>query len=301
MSYKNYLKTTLLLILLLNQSNILFAQQQQMENTMSQYFRNRMLWNPAYTGIEGNKIYALQNRSWVGFEGAPVITGVSGELNFGKNSSGGIEIISDATGILYRTYGVFNYGYRIKFSEIAALRLGVALAINGDRLNSKYIDGGAMADPLIAANINSKPEFDGNIGAVLQLSKLDIGVSFFSIGKSMRKENIIGNHPTSQLGLTYPIVLDQSEKLKLKTVFMMRTYEAIDMVIDGGMQFSYGNLFHVMGIYQSSGNIRTGAGISKGDLGELNFFYNTNLKIANISSQQYELGLGVYFNKKKKE
>ena len=295
MSYKNYLNITLLVILLAGQTSVLQAQQQQMENTMSQYFRNRMLWNPAYTGVDGNKAYVLQNRSWVGFEGAPVITGISGELNFGKNSSGGVEIISDATGILYRTYGVLNYGYRVKFSESAALRLGVALAINGDRLNNKYIDGSAMADPLIAANINSKPQFDGNLGAVLQLNKLDIGVSLFSLGKSLRNEKFEANHPTSQVGLSYPIELDKSDKLKLKTILMMRTYEAIDMVIDGGVQFSYNDLFHVMGVYQSAGNIRTGAGIRKSGLGELNFFYNTNTKIANISSQQYELGLGVYF------
>ena len=295
MSYKNYLNITLLVIMLASQTKVLQAQQQQMENTMSQYFRNRMLWNPAYTGVDGNKAYVLQNRSWVGFEGAPLITGISGEMNFGKNSSGGVEIISDATGILYRTYGVLNYGYRVKFSEHAALRLGVALAINGDRLNNKYIDGGAMADPLIAANINSKPQFDGNLGAVLQLNKLDIGVSFFSLGKSLRNEKFEANHPTSQVGLSFPIELDKSEKLKLKTIFMMRTYEAIDMVIDGGVQFSYNDLFHVMGVYQSAGNIRSGAGIRKSGLGELNFFYNTNIKIANISSQQYELGLGVYF------
>ena len=140
--------------------------QQQMENTMSQYFRNRMLWNPGFTGADGNKIYALQNRSWVGFDGAPVLTNISGEVNFGANSAAGLQFMSDVTGVLYRTFGVFNYVYKVKLSQEQNIRIGISLAFAGDRVNSKYIDQGGAVDPLVVASIDNKVQFDGNIGGV---------------------------------------------------------------------------------------------------------------------------------------
>jgi hypothetical protein len=54
-----------------------------------------------------------------------------------------------------------------------------------------------------------------------------------------------------------------------------------------------------MAVYQSTGNIRAGAGIAMSNLGEANFFYNTNVKVANSASQQYEVGIGVYLKGKK--
>jgi hypothetical protein len=53
-----------------------------------------------------------------------------------------------------------------------------------------------------------------------------------------------------------------------------------------------------MGVYQTIGNVRAGAGLRKNGLGELNFFYNTNNRISNNASQQYELGVGIYLKKR---
>lgn len=272
--------------------------QQQMENSMSQYFRNKMLWNAGYTGAAGNRLYALQNRSWAGFDGAPVMTSLSGEFSFGKNSAGGVQVISDVAGVMYRTYGVFNYAYRIKLGEDQSLRLGVALAFTSDRLNSKALEG-TTPDPTILNNINSNAKFDGNFGAVYQKGALDIGLSLYRLGANMRNtgtNNI--NQAVGQLGVGYKLKLTADEKVLLRPLAMFRLYRETKSVLDIGAELDYHELLHVMAVYQSTGNIRAGAGLRKAGLGEANFFYNTNTKVANSASQQYELGIALYLKGK---
>ncbi len=135
--------------------------------------RNKMLWNAGYTGAAGNRIYALPNRSWAGLDAAPLMTSISGKFNFGQNSAGGVQVISDAAGVMYRTYGVFNFAYRIKLGQEQSLRSGVPLAFNTDRLNSKALEG-TIPDPTILNSINSNPKFDGNFGTVCQKGGFDV-------------------------------------------------------------------------------------------------------------------------------
>lgn len=274
--------------------------QQHIENSMSQYFRNKMLWNPGYTGADGNKIYALQNRSWLGFDGAPVMTNISSELNFGENSAAGIQFMSDVSGLLYNTFGVLNYAYKIKLSENQNLRIGISLAFAGERLNSKYIDQAGAVDPLIMASINNKIQFDGNIGAVYTNKKLMLGLSFYRLRENLSAKNGgSANLALAQLGASYDIKIDVDEKLSLKPLAMVRLYRTTSALIDIGAEFEYNKQVNVMAVYQSTGNIRAGAGVSMSNLGEANFFYNTNVKVANAASQQYELGIGFYLNGKK--
>ena len=134
MKSNNYLRLTITLtFFVISLFNV--SAQIQTENSMSQYFANKFLWNAAYAGAEGNRIYAMQNRSWIGFDGAPVLTNITGEFNFGSNSSAGIHVMADKSGVLNRTLAVLNYAYNIQFHEGNALRLGVAFSMSSDRLD----------------------------------------------------------------------------------------------------------------------------------------------------------------------
>lgn len=271
--------------------------QQQVENSMSQYFHNRALWNAGFTGIDSNKIYALQNRSWVGFDGAPVTTNISGAFVFGENSSVGVQIMSDVAGVLNRTFGIVNYAYRVKLAEEKHLRIGISLAICSDRLDNKNLSNDEVLDPMINNSIKKSTQFDGNIGMVYQTKKLTLGASLFRIQENMQNSNS-SNLAIGQIAAYYNIEMNKESNIHLKPVTMLRFYKNTATVFDLGAQFDYNNLLNAMLVYQSSGNIRTGAGVRWKDVAELNLFYNTNNKIANTSSQQYEIGLGIHLNKK---
>jgi type IX secretion system PorP/SprF family membrane protein len=290
-------KISIVLICIISLTYSELTAQQHMEIGMSQYFRNRLIWNPAYTGVDGNRIYAMQNRSWGGFDGAPVLTSLSGELNFGKNSAAGVQMIADKAGVLNRTNGLVNYSYKVQFSEDKILRLGVGLAFNAERLDGNLLNG--AIDPAIINNVNSKFQFDGNFGAVYQNGNLDLGISFNRIGNNLRKDiSDNANYAVSQLGFIYRLNLTSDEKVLMRTIAMSRIYRETEPIFDIGAEFSYNDMFQVTAIYQTVGNVRAGAGIRKAGLGELNFFYNTNSRISNNASQQYEIGVGFYFKKR---
>jgi type IX secretion system PorP/SprF family membrane protein len=280
--------------------NISAQAQQQLENTMSQYFRNRMLWNAGFTGIDGNKVSIMQNRSWAGFEGAPVMTNLSGEFNFGANSAAGLQVMSDVTGILYRTFGVFNYAYKVKLNADQNIRIGISLAFAGDRINSKYIDQGGVIDPLIISSIDRKIQYDGNIGGVYTNKRLTVGLSFYRLRENFSVKSGEGaNLALGQLGGTYSLDIGGNEQLNLKPMMMVRLYRTTGALVDLGAQFEYDKQVNAMLVYQSTGNIRAGAGLILKEIGEANFFYNTNIKVANAASQQYELGMAFYLKGRK--
>lgn len=298
MKHHNHIRffSSLVLLVLVISANQVFSQQ-QMEIGMSQYFRNRLTWNSAYTGADGNRIYAMQNRSWGGFDGAPVLVSLSGEMNFGKNSAAGVQMISDKSGVLNRTHGLVNYAYKVQFSQDQVLRLGVALSFNSERLDAGLLNGNI--DPVIANYTNNKFQFDGNFGAVYQVGDLDVGVSFNRIGNNLRKvTNDNANIAIAQMGFNYRMSLTADEKVLMRTLAMCRLYKETEPIFDIGAEFAYNELFHIMAVYQTVGNVRAGAGIRKSGLGELNFFYNTNSRISNNASQQYEIGAGIYLKKR---
>ncbi|MCX6205182.1 MAG: PorP/SprF family type IX secretion system membrane protein [Bacteroidetes bacterium] len=268
--------------------------QQEAENTMSQYFNNRMLSNVGFTGADGNKISLIQNRSWIGFDGAPVLTSLSGEMNFGLNSAGGLNFISDKSGVLIRTYGVVNYAYRIKLDELQSLRLGASLSFHGDRLNDAYIASGGEYDPVIKENINTKLQYDGDFGIIYKREKLELALSILRIGNNLRGNQDNANLAYAQFAAYYDFELGNESNIDLKPMAMYRAYRNTSGVIDLGMQFQYNKCMNAMAVYQNTGNIRAGAGFCRKGLGEVNLFYNTNTKISNSASQQFEFSIIAY-------
>lgn len=268
--------------------------QQEAENTMSQYFSNRMLSNVGFTGADGNKISLIQNRSWIGFEGAPVLTSLSGEYNFGLNSAGGLNFISDKSGVLIRTYGVVNYAYRIKLDDMQSLRLGASLSFHGDRLNDAYLASGGEYDPVIKESINTKLQYDGDFGMVYKRDKIELALSILRIGNNLRGNLDNANLAYAQFGAYYDFEIGNESNMNLKPMLMYRAYRNTGGVFDLGMQFQYNKCMNAMAIYQSTGNVRAGVGFCKKELGEVNLFYNTNTKISNAASQQFEFSVIAY-------
>lgn len=276
--------------------------QQKFENAMSQYFHNRSLLNPAFTGMDGNKLQVMQNRSWVGFEGAPVLTVITSEFNFGDNSGIGGHIFADKSGIVYRTTGVLNYAYRIKLNKDRALKLGIGFTVTSERLDPRMLEAGAAVDPVIAANINGKPSYDGNFGILYTTEKLNIGATFFRISENLSKD-ALGNADLILMkgGIFYNFNPNTEGEFQLKPLAMISIFKNLPAVFDGGAQAIFNKYFNAMAVYQTTGNIRAGVGISIGEIGEINLFYNTNNKQSTVNAQQYEFGFKLNLPAKKKD
>jgi hypothetical protein len=132
---------------------------------------------------------------------------------------------------------------------------------------------------------------------VYQTKKITLGASLFRLQENLQNSSV-SNLATGQLAAYYNITISSDGKTNLNPVMMLRFYKNTTSVFDFGAQFDYNNLLNVMMVYQTSGNVRTGAGLRLKDIAALNLFYNTNIKVVNASSQQYEIGLGFNLNKK---
>jgi len=226
------------------------------------------------------------------------LTVLSGEINFGKNSAGGAQIYSDQSGIVIRTTGLLNYAYKVKLTDKKQLSLGIGLSISSERLNLSMLNSNITMDPLIAANINGKPSYDGNFGILYTNGNLSMGTTFFRIGENLEKQKLgQADLIVMKGGIFYHFNKNVAEKAQFKPLVMLSLFRDAPLVFDIGSQLIINKFSNAMFVYQSTGNLRFGAGLIIGKIGEINLFYNTNVGKANTYLQQFEMGLNFRFKR----
>lgn len=151
--------------------------QQQILNT--QYVFNRILINPAYTGI-GGKLQAsfLYRKQWSGIDGAPntQVLSIHSPINHEKTASIGGIVIRDEIGVTTQT-GVYMTGaYAIKLSDKTFLSFGLQGGFLNDQSNFAELEG-FSEDPLFA--MDNRSVFRPNFGAGVYLfdDRYHFGVS----------------------------------------------------------------------------------------------------------------------------
>lgn len=266
--------------------------QSYFNNPLSQYYRNSYLWNGAYAGAKDKPfIYGLVNKSWTGFDGAPSLVMLTGDVSFGKSSGAGVQFVSDKAGALQRTIAKLNYSYKVEMSETERLRLGIGLSAFKERLSSGMVSGYGQFDETIKSFNERSWDFDGEFGAVYENNQFSFGASFFNLRTSLKNlENRPTDLATIQLVASYGFELDT--QLELKPLASFRHYMNNKNLFAGGAQLEYDKLFHTSVMYQTNGAILAGAGVVVKELGEVNFFYGGNNRQS--YGQQYEVALGIH-------
>lgn len=284
-----YIKITLVVSLFCGQ---IASAQTYTNNPISQYFRNGYLWNAAYAGAkETPSLYALINRSWIGFDGAPTLINLAGNFAISTNSGAGLQISTDKAGALQRMAARLNYSYKLLFSETEHLHLGIGINTYRERLNSDLVgsDPGAV-DPVLKSFNEKSIYVDGEFGAVYENKHLSFGASFVNFRRSVQKEqNRPTDMPIMQMMGSYTIELEN--ELNLRPLASFKHYINNKNLFAAGCELAYEKTFHVSLLYQNTGSILGGLGLSLKDVGEINFAYGSNNK--NGYGQQYEVGLGV--------
>jgi type IX secretion system PorP/SprF family membrane protein len=156
---------------------ILNAQQQPV---YSSFLVNPYLYNPAYAGvIEGTQFNLGHRNQWVGFEGAPITSMLSGWGNFKKKphmATGGM-IISDRTGLIQRTSFQGSYAYHLKINQKYKLSFG--LAFGGVQYNVKLYDAKPYDkdDVFLSSDALRAFAFDANAGLHFYSKEFFFGLS----------------------------------------------------------------------------------------------------------------------------
>lgn len=264
--------------------------QHTFNNSVSQYFRDGYLWNPALAGRVGTRIYGLFNSSWSGFDGAAQLIGLSADMDLGRNMGAGVRLSSYSSGIFKRYSGALSYAYEIKLKANSSLRLGGDLSFYKGHLDSKdMVSDGGQVDPA-AASFNEKGiRFNGDLGAYYSINGFSIGATGYNLGAYFKS----GDERASDLELaevlsSYRFTLT-NERLSLSPLAAYKVFTESDNIFVGGLQFEYDRIFHTSLYWQSTGSVMGGLGVILKEVAEINFFYTSKNKYG--YRDQYEVGL----------
>ncbi|BAV06232.1 type IX secretion system membrane protein, PorP/SprF family [Filimonas lacunae] len=272
-------------------------------NPVARFYRNTYLANPAYAGAQEQPfVYALVNRSWIGFDGAPTLVQLSGDMNFGKSSGAGIQLANDKSGVLKRSYAKFSYAYKIKLAgENHAVRLGFSLSAFRQQLDGSAIIDGGVVDAGAKQFNEQGWKADGDFGATYQFKGFAFSAAAFNLRQWFPDVNSNpANQETMNLMASYAWQPADNKQIELKPLVAARFFTKASSIIGGGAQFTYDKTVHASAIWQNTGNITGTVGLMLKSIGgEINFSYVTNNKQG--YGQQFEVGLGIGLSGLKKE
>ncbi|WP_029904154.1 type IX secretion system membrane protein PorP/SprF [Prevotella sp. 10(H)] len=136
----------------------------QWDAQISQYWRLKNFYNPAFIGETGNiESSLLHRRQWVGITNAPVTSIISINMPisfFGKEHGIGAIVTNEKAGLFTNTYMMGQYTYKFKFKNNKYLHIGLQgglLNVDFDAAqihipNSDYHDDNDPAKPTAAGS-----------------------------------------------------------------------------------------------------------------------------------------------------
>jgi type IX secretion system PorP/SprF family membrane protein len=270
--------------------SIVSVAQQYMKNPVGQYYSNGYLWNPAYAGSKDHpSFYALLNKSWIGFEGSPTLVMFTGDIAFGKASGIGLKLLSDKSGMLYRTSVMLDYAYTLRFTNERRLRLGISAGTFSERLNA---EGNALADPAIYGyNNDTRTNFDGSLGAVYEDGNFSAGASFYNLNSGYFSKNNSMDVALANFMASYTLLVTSGDSTTIKPLIGYKLYSQTGNIFTAGMQIEQRKIFYAGVLWQQTGNFIGSIGIRIGKTAEINCSYSSNNKYG--YGQLWEIGLGI--------
>ncbi len=267
--------------------------QQYVNNSISQYFQNKYLANPAFAGSHDHTfLYALYNQGWIGFEGAPSLVQIAADTRFGSNSAAGIQFNADKAGILKRSSVKLSYAYTVKLkNEDEYFKLGFSLTGYKQQVDNNYIVQDGTVDPR-AKNFNSqKFSFDGDVGGVYNNKNFMASASFSNLTKWFPGYDApTSNVEVFHLMSSYKISLEN--ELEIQPLVSAKFFTSTSTLLSIGAQFKYEDVFHATLMWQNNKSIIGGVGVQLKDFGEANFFYGNGNNSQSLG-KQYEIGIGI--------
>jgi len=165
----------------------------------SQYYFNRMVFNPAYTGMEnGTSAYLTGRRQWTGINSYETkALAISGSPQ-GKNIGLGLHYVNDVNSILKTNNLYGNYAYKLKLSNTSQLNFGLSLGVVDSRYDLSNVIVDNADDPVLRLlSTDGGAVMDGSLGAAAQFGNFHIGASVLQLfGSNETFADNVGNQVT---------------------------------------------------------------------------------------------------------
>jgi type IX secretion system PorP/SprF family membrane protein len=168
----------------------------------------------------------------------------------------GVNFYQDKVGITEAIYGSAAFAYHIKITDNNMLSFGVSGEYNNLKIDQTNVDVLHPDDPLLRGNARSAVDFS-------------FGTSFksryFSVGAAANRLNdLTGVRDSGQFPAFYSGFLQFSlpfagEKHLLEPLVTVRSFAKSTPQIDGGLYYTFNDMFTLGGSYRSGGAINASA------------------------------------------
>ncbi|MCE3279135.1 MAG: putative rane protein [Bacteroidetes bacterium] len=301
-------KKLYIIILFLLISLFAFGQQVGM---YSHAFFKPMIYNPAFTGNEDNtNAMLLSKAQWTGFKNAPQLNifTLDGSL-LAKKAGIGLILLSERKGITNRIGGYLNYSYRLKISDDANLRFGVAAGVIDQTIDYSKVLVEDVSDPFLFGDSQRKTFIDANAGLAFFWKGLELGVSVPQLlgNKVQYVDNISTRSKYSLVrhilgSLKYKIALSEEKGIYVSPQALVRYVSGTPFQYDATVNLEWQDKFWIGATYKSDYAVAAHAGICLHKQLYVGYAYDIILgDLSKYSGMSHELMINFKFGKNKKE
>jgi type IX secretion system PorP/SprF family membrane protein len=213
----------------------------------SQYYYNRFLYNPAFTGVEdkGN-VYLIHRSQWKDVAGAPVTYALTADGPVASNKIGlGLSIFNDQMDIFNRSGIYASYSYRFTLADDHDLTLGLSTGIIDNKIDFTNTSAHDVNDPLLYSQNQRKVTVDANFGVAYMWKDLAVGISVPQLlGNKINyletntnvyttlKRHLIGS-------VSYAVTLSETQAIEFLPSVMLRYVNGAPVQLDINTNFSW--------------------------------------------------------------
>jgi len=296
---ENYIKVRLQVVKLFVAAILtftLFPCYAQLNPSMSIYYQNRYLYNPATAGMSDVlNINTNYRKQWIEIPGAPVSAMFTLDKQVADRVGLGLNVNDDQAGLIRQTRIMGTYAYHLPIGESRQLHFGLSLGVDNSRLNTKNAVADMTDEQLAAYNV-LKPYVDGDFGAAYTDDRFYVGAAIPNLKSTFFKSSDYRFDADRMLFVALasykvPLLYDNNDFV-LEPIGGFRAVKGYDNIVDFGANFfmnKYG--LYLQSIYHTSKSIGAGAGLDLENYA-ISFSYNIETGgMRNYTMGAFELGL----------
>lgn len=238
------------------------------------YFMNGMVFNPAATGyFTSTNAFFMRNQRYIGFEGGNIVNALTVDGSLYDNKLGlGISLYSDVMGASSSAGGLLSGSYKVKFSDNAFLRFGVAAGVEDYRINYNQA---IVRDPndkqLNNFNAGRALVPNVNAGILLQIKAFQFGLSVPQlIGLNSDFKALVNEGSSNGGGHTfdrhylasarYDINISEKTGLKVSPFALVKFVPDAPIYYDGGFVLDFRDFVWLNATYKANYGVTAALG-----------------------------------------
>lgn len=288
---------------------VLLSKAQQI-GMYSHYFFKPMVYNPAFTGNDGDINAMIINRSqWTDFNGSPQLNLLTLDGALINNKVGfGLSFISDRKGITKRIGGNMNYSYRLNINDDTYIRFGISIGIIDQSINYSKALVENSTDPLLFNDIQRKTSFDANAGLAFIWKGIEFGFAVPQLAGNrinyVDNTNVRAYYTQTRhyMGtLKYKIFVSKEKGISIAPQVLTRFVPNTPFQYDATVMVDWKEKFWIGGTYKSDYAVGVNAGICLHKQVNIGYAYDYIIGgIGKYSGMSHEIMVNFKFAKNKK-